>query len=161
MVVVYTSNTGKTERYAKMFCEKTALSAVKLCDIKSLKKGEEVIFFGWLFAGVVKGLKKAQKRLNVKAVVGVGLGDTGAQDKSVRETNKIASNVPVFTLQGGMDYEKLHGINKFMIDMLKKMLLNKTRTDDEEKMLSLLNVGGDFVCEENLAAVMNWYFGEK
>ena len=64
----------------------------------------------------------------------------------------------MFTLQGGMDRGRLKGINKFMIDMLIKMLSSKKDATPEDKaQLELIIKGGDYVAPEHLAAVLNWY----
>lgn len=157
--IVYTSNTGHTKAYARMLGEKTGLPVYEINEAKSmLKKNERIIYLGWLMASKVKDYGKAKKRYTVCAVTGVGLGDTGAQDATVRKANNIAGDIPVFTVQGGMDYAKLTGINRFMIDMLKKMLTNKKdRTEDESAMLALIEKGGDYVAEAHLSAVLAWY----
>jgi len=65
-------------------------------------------------------------------------------------------------LQGGMDHSKLKGINKFMIAMLLKMLRkNENPTDDDRRMLELVQNGGDYVCAENTEAFMHWYQERK
>lgn len=52
----------------------------------------------------------------------------------------------------------LRGINKLMINMLTKGLSSKTeKSEDENRMLSLIQNGGDFVSEENLSEVLNWW----
>ncbi len=157
--IVYTSNTGKTAEYAKLLGERISLPVYSLKEAsKKLQKGSEIIYLGWLFASNIKGFKKAAKRYSVSAVCGVGLGDTGSQIENVRSIAKVPAETPLFTLQGGMDKSKLTGINKFMIDMLTKGLLSKSnRTEEEEKMLALLEAGGHFVSEENLADVLAWY----
>ena len=66
--------------------------------------------------------------------------------------------MPVFTVQGGMDLDKLRGINKMMIQMLtKSMTSKKDRTEGEDRMVYLLQNGGDYVSEEHLTAVLEWY----
>ena len=157
--IVYTSNTGLTESYAKMLGEKTGLPAYRIEEAKDkLEKDERIIYLGWLMAGMIVSYKKAKKSYSIAAVCGVGLGDTGAQDESVRKTNKIQMDIPVFTLQGGMDREKLTGIYRSMIDVLTKVMKNKkNKTEDEEKMTALLVSGGNYVSEDNLGAVMEWW----
>ena len=157
--IVYVSNTGHTEAYAKMLGDKMGLPVYHMKEAgKILKKETAVLYMGWLFAGQIKGYKQAAKRYAVCCVCGVGLGDTGAQDEMVRKAAKVPEGVPVFTLQGGMDYSRLKGINKFMIDMLVKMLSNKKdRTENETKMLELIKTGGDYVDELHLSNVLTWY----
>ena len=156
--IVYTSNTGFTKRYAKMLGEKLSLDTYNLADIKKLPKRTPIIYMGWLCAGNVKGYKKAARRFNVSAVIGVALGDTGSQVDTARRAIKLADDIPLFTVQGGMDCSRLRGINKFMIDMLIKMLSSKQdATDDEKRMLKMIKAGGDFVSEKNLSCVIAWY----
>ena len=156
--IVYTSGTGYTARYAALLSEKLGLPAHTLTDaVKSLPAGTPVIYMGWLMAGSVKDYKKAARRFAIDAVIGVGLGDTGAQDDAARKACKLPADVPVFTLQGGMDLEKLRGPYKFAIKMLTKgMAAQKNRTPAEDRMLELLQKGGDYVSEKELAAVLAW-----
>ncbi len=159
IAIVYTSNTGHTAAYATLLAKRIGLPTYAAAAAKEyLQKGTPVIYLGWLFAGVVKGYRQAAKRYHICAVCGVGLSDTGSMHAQVRKANKLPDTTPLFTLQGGMDYAKLKGINKLMIDMLTKTFLKKqNRTADENKMLSLLQNGGDYVEEKHLAAFLGWY----
>lgn len=156
--IVYTSNTGYTFAYAKMLGEKLGVPVYNIKDArKMLPDDMEIIYMGWLFASDIKDYKKAAKRHKIKAVCGVGLGDTGSQIEEVRKKAGIPDDIPLFTLQGGMDFDKLRGINKFMIKMLIKVLDKKEKTEDEEKMLQLIKTGGSYVKEENLRDFISWY----
>lgn len=91
---------------------------------------------------------------------GVGLCPTGELLNEVRKTAGIPDAVPLFTLQGGMDLSALRGINKFIIAALTKFMRSKKdKTEGDAAMLALLETGGDYVDEGNLAAVLDWYFG--
>lgn len=157
--IVYTSNTGHTARYADILGVKTGLPVYDIEEAKSkLAKNTPIIYMGWLFASRVKGYKKAAKRYNITAVCGVGLCPTGQLLKEVRNAAGIPKDTPLFTVQGGMDYAKLKGINKFMIDMLTRSLKKKNSSDPGEKaMLTLIEQGGNFVNKKNLADVIRWY----
>ena len=156
--IVYTSNTGYTARYAALLSEKLGLPAHPLAEaMKALPAGTPIIYMGWLMAGSVKDCKKAARRFMVDAVIGVGLGDTGAQDDAARKACKLPDDAPVFTVQGGMDHQQLRGPYKFAIKLLTKaMAAKKNRTPDEDKMLALLQKGGDYVSEKELTAVLAW-----
>ncbi|MBR2041973.1 MAG: hypothetical protein IJ945_06355 [Oscillospiraceae bacterium] len=157
--IVYSSNTGFSKRYAEMFGEKTGLPVYGIDEAKTaLEKKTPVVYFGWLMAGTVADYRKAAKFFGIKALCGVCLGTTGSQIGSVRKSCKLPEDFPVFTIQGGMDHQKLGGGYGFGIKMLTKfMQKKKNRTPDEEAMLALLVSGGDFVSEENLEKVMGWY----
>lgn len=156
--IVYTSNTGYTAAYAKLLAQKTGLPLYTLEEApKALAKGTPILYMGWLMAGTVKGCGKAAKHFAIQAVCGVGLGDTGAQDDAARKACGLPAEVPVFTLQGGMDHAKLKGPYRFAIKMLTKAMgARKNRTPGEDRMFDLLIKGGNYVSEENLAAVLAW-----
>lgn len=163
--IVYTSNTGYTRQYAEMLGEKTGLPVYSLKEVKKeLSSDSSVIYLGWLMAGRVQGFAKAAKRFNVEAVCGVGMGSAGSQTEDIRKANPIPETVKVFTLQGGFDMNKLHGMYKLMMTMMSKTLgksiaEKNDRTAEEEDMLDLLTKGGNRVSEENLDPVLNWYNG--
>lgn len=161
--IVYTSNTGYTKEYAELLSKKTGLPVYSLNDaVKKLDNGAEIIYLGWLMAGSVKGYKTATKQFKVLAVCGVGMGATGSQLQDVKKANGLSDSLPVFTLQGGFDIQKLHGIYKFMMTVMRKTagkaLQNKAdRTAEEDEMLSLMLNGGSRVSEANLSEVLGWY----
>ena len=156
--IVYVSNTGYTARYAAILSQRLGIPAYTLADaVKALPAGTPVIYMGWLMAGSVKDCKKTARRFDVRAVVGVGLGDTGAQDEQARKACALPADVPVFTVQGGMDITKLRGPYRFVIRMLTKVMAGKKdATPGEARMAELLQSGGDFVSEKELAAVLSW-----
>lgn len=157
--IVYISATGHTKKYAELIGEKTHLPVYELSEAKkALSAKDEIIYLGWLFANSIKGYKKAARRYTIKAVCAVGLCDTGTAIDDVRVRNGMPEELPLFTMQGGMDKTKLRGINKFMIKMLSGALSSKKRrTEDEERMLYLLNNDKDYVCEENAALFFEWF----
>lgn len=154
--IVYSSNTGHTEQYARLLAEKTGLPCVSIQQAcKELPAKTAVIYMGWLIAGFVKDYKKAKRHFCVNAVCAVGLGASGAQIQAVRKANKIPKETAVFTLQGGMEYKKLTGLYKSMIDTLIKVLSKKKNpTAEEQEMLVLLGKNENYVCPENLEPVL-------
>ena len=54
--VIYTTNTGSTERYAKLLAQETKLPVYSLAEAaKSVPNGAEILYLGWIAAGSVKG----------------------------------------------------------------------------------------------------------
>lgn len=161
--IVYTSNSGFTAQYAKLLGAKINLPVFTLEEAaKNLQSGSEIIYMGWLMASNVHGYKKAAGRYRIKAVCGVGMGQSGTQNDDVRKANAIAQTMPVFTLQGGFDLTKLHGIYKFMMSAMKRSMGKKLaekpdKTAEELDMLDLLQNGGNRVSEEHLSPVIAWY----
>ena len=160
--IVYTSNTGFTEKYARMLSEKTGLAAYALKDAAKLERGGEVIYLGWISANRINGLKKAMKRFDVRAVGAVGMLGTGTRLSETRDANGLAADMPLFTLQGGYDNTRLKGIKKLLMKAVEKTLSESLsakadRTPDEDAMLDMVKNGGDYVREDNLAALLDWY----
>lgn len=158
--IVYTSNTGSTARYAAMLGEQLKLPVYELKDAtRKLDKGTSVLYLGWLMAGRVSGYATAAKRFAVQGVFGVGLCDSGTALEQTRRTNHIPDAIPVFTIQGGLVREKLQKPYRIAIDILTRgMAAKKNRTADEERMLSLLQQGGDLVKFENLSPILTWRY---
>lgn len=161
--IVYTSNTGYTKQYAELLGKKTSLPVYELSKAdKALPAKSSILYLGWLMAGNVQGYAKAAKRYQIEVVCGVGMGASGSQLEEVRKVNQLPDSMLVFTLQGGFDMAKLHGIYKMMMIVMaktvgKKLANKKDRTPDEDSMLELLLHGGNCVSEENLEAVLTWY----
>lgn len=157
--IVYTSNTGHTARYAELLGKKTGLPVYAAPEAeRALPRGTPVVYCGWIMASSVKGYKKAAARYDIRGLCAVGLCETGCLMEEVRKATGLPAAVPLFTVQGGMDYARLRGVNRFMIHMLRKgMAAKKDRTEDEERMYALVRDGGDFVSEEHLSAVLHWW----
>ena len=161
--IVYTTNAGSTEQYAKLLAQETGLPVYSLEEAKrTLSSDTEIVYLGWIMASTGKGYEDAAKRYRICAVCAVGMGQTGTQVDVVRKKNAIPQQIPLFTLQGNFDIEKLHGMYRFMMQMMVKFagkgLSNKqNRTPEEDDMLDMMLHGGNRVCIENLQAVLDWY----
>ena len=117
-------------------------------------------------AGSVKCYAEAAKRYRVRAVCGVGMGQTGTQTDSVRKKSGIPADVPLFTLQGNFDVKKLHGVYRPMMEIMvktagKSLAEKKDRTPEEDDMLDMMLHGGERVKEENLSTVLDWYSAQR
>ena len=161
--IVYTYNTGHTRQYALLLGEQVGLPVYSLEEANShLSGGSPVIYLGWIHASHVKGYSAAARRFAVCAVCGVGLCDAGTLTDQVRKATAIAEDIPLFTLQGGIDRSRLKGMDKLMISLLAKGLAaQKQRSAQDERMLELLNKDESYVSSENLAEVVQWYRDEQ
>lgn len=165
--IIYTTQTGSTERYAKLLVHETGLPAYTLAEAKkAVLPGGSVIYLGWIMAGCIKGYAAAARRYSVCAVCGVGMGQTGTQEDSVRKKTAVPANIPLFTLQGGFNVKKLHGIYRLLMEIMVKtagrgLAAKENRTQEENDMLDMMLNGGKRVRFENLRAVFNWYVSQK
>lgn len=165
--IIYTTNSGSTERYAKLLGHEAGLPVCSLARAKKIvPAGAELIYLGWIMAGSVKGYAAAARRYRVRAVCGVGMGKTGTQCDCVREKTGVPADIPVFTLQGNFDVKKLHGIYRLMMALMvktagKSLAEKENRTPEENDMLDMMRCGGERVKFSNLSAVLDWYRGEN
>lgn len=158
--VIYESNAGHAERYAKALAD---MLRVPCYDLKSAKKsvpkGENIIFIGWVFANQIMGYKKAAKRWNVAAVGAVGLfPDVKSNNDILIAKNKLT--VPLFYLRGGINYDKLKGLQKKLLKMVHD---DMARSDDPNKKeaAKFLEGNTDFFSEDNLTAIAAFGLSQK
>ena len=81
--IIYTSNTGFTRKYAQMLSDALSIPAYNAGlgeDRKSLSKGDEVIYMGWISANKIEGFKKAARRYSVRAVCTCGISETAEKN---------------------------------------------------------------------------------
>ena len=114
--IIYTTNTGSAEQYAKILAQETGLPAYSMKEAqKKIRPGADVICLGWIMAGTIKGYSAAVRYYQVQAVCAVGMGRTGTQTDAVRKKNCIPEECPLFTIQGNFDVNKLHGMYRMMM----------------------------------------------
>ena len=161
--IVYTSNTGHTRQYALLLSEQIGLPPFSLEEANAQLSGDSpVIYLGWIHASHVKGYSKAAKGFAICAVCAVGLCDTGTLTTEVRKATAIPEDIPLFTLQGGMDRSRLKGMDKLMISMLTKGLASQKQCSaQDDRMLELLSRDESYVSPENLARLLQWYREEQ
>lgn len=161
--IVYTTNTGSTEHYAKLLAHETGLPVYSLAEAGSVvPNGADIIYLGWIMAGSIKGYADAAKRYQVRAVCGVGMGQTGTQTDEVRKKTSVSEDIPIFTLQGNFDIKKLHGVYRFMMAVMiktagKGLAAKENRTPEEDDMLDMILHGGERVNFADLKQVLDWY----
>lgn len=156
--IVYTSNMGSTRRYAETLGKETGLPVYALQDARrSLKPGVSLLFLGWVMAGQVQGLKKAREMYRVEALCAVGMG-MNLEETALRKNNGLEESIPVFTLFGDLEPEKLGGVQKLLIRFLGNALRKKQNPSEEEKRQGeMLLHGAHFYNAQTLSPVLDWY----
>ena len=161
--IVYVSHAGHTKQYARILGHKMKLPVFDLKTAKKkLQKVYSVFYLGWLMGGNISGYKKAKKIFRIEGLCGVGMAAGDSQIGDMKKTNTIPEGLPLFYLQGGFESEKLRGIYRLMMNVIKKTVGKKlagkeNRTPDEEEMLHLLTQGESKVSFRNLDGIIAWY----
>ena len=164
--IVYTTKTGNTKRYAQMISEGTGLPIYSFKDSKkNVPVGADIVYLGWINAGKITGYKKAAKRYNVLSVCGVGMSKTGTMTENVRKRTRIAESVPLSTLQGNFNIDKLHGFYRLIMALMAKEIKNdlenkKDLSPEEADMVDTVLHGAERVKSENLKGFLEWYHSE-
>ena len=70
--------------------------------------------------------------------------------------------MPVFTLQGGLNMDKLHGFKKLILKSMggtmgRQLMAKQNRTPEEDAILDMFRNGGNRVSMQNLKEVVSWY----
>ena len=158
MTIIYSTNAGSTERYAKMLSEKLPCPAVKINKAGDIDKDEEVIFMSWLMSGTLQDYPKAKEMFsNIKAVCAVGLFTTEDKLAEIKEKNSIEEEL--FFLHGAFDLKNLTGMYKMMMGMAMKMIKAKLKESDDpkaNKMADMFEQGIDLVKAEDLDKVVEF-----
>lgn len=148
VVVVYTSETGFTEKYARWIAEDLNCTAVKSSEIikKQLMQCEIVIYGGGFYGGQIKGLKKFKEMLgkeNLKKLIVFATGATPAEftetvGKALEQnlTEEERKLVPAYYFQSGLNYEKMSFKSKMMMKVFTSMVAKKKDKTEEEKVMA-------------------------
>ena len=159
--IVYTSNTGSTEQYAKLLGQETGLPVYSLTDAKqALKSDTRILYLGWIMADAIQGYADAAKRYRMPMVCAVGMEPAGKK-QTLREKNGIPQDAALYPLQGGYLPDRLRGVQKLMMRMItgsmaKTLAAKANRTPEEDDLLELIRHGGSRVSLEKLAAPLRW-----
>ena len=153
--IVYQSKTGHTKKYAEILSTKLKLPILDIQEAKTkLKKGDEIIYLGWVCASKIMGLNKALRKYKV-----ICCGAVGAYPKIEENIQDLikANNleIPLFYMQGGIDYSKLNKLYKKLLQAIGKTIENINDNVDKQ-IVEMFEKGKDFVCEENIKELADY-----
>ncbi len=158
MIIIYSTNAGSTECYAKMLSEKLSCEAVNITKAGDVSADEEIIFMSWIMAGALQNYAAAKEKFsNIRAVCAVGMFSTDDKLSEVKEKNGIEEEI--FLLPGAFNMNNLSGMYKMMMGMAMKMIKSKLKESDDPKAKELaekFEEGFDLVNEENLTKVIEY-----
>lgn len=156
MKIIYCSNTGFTKQYAIMLANKLGIESIDVKDIKKYDiKDEEIIFLGWIFAGIIMGLNKV-RQYKLKCVISVGIIRlTDEYKNELIKSNNIERDKSFFYIQGGIDYKNLKGIKKILLKAVASNIIKENKNENEG-IINILKNGGSLVKEENLNDIIEY-----
>ena len=150
--IIYKSKTGHTKKYAEMLGEKLNMPFYEIKEAeKELNRNDEIIYLGWVCATRIVGSNKVLKKYKVNCCGAVGAyPKTDENVQNIKNANNI--KIPLFYMQGGIDYTKLNKIYKKLLQAIGKTIQNSSDNVDKE-IVEMFEKGKSFVCEENLKEI--------
>lgn len=144
-VIVYSSKSGSSRKYAEVLSARTGLSAY---PVGQQPDGESIVFFGWLRKDTVVGISGVDMS-RVIAVGVVGLDDAGRfSRKDVMDRNGITA--PVYYLRGWIDRSRLGLIDKAVLLAVSVMMKLQGLNEFNEPIFDAMMKGGSFFDEAYL-----------
>ncbi|CAM4076963.1 hypothetical protein AT575_03460 [Streptococcus penaeicida] len=172
-LIIYGSEYGSSEKYAKALAKKLGIDAVSYRQFKAVEPLQTLIYIGSLYAGGVKGMAPTLKKIPQDSyqnllIASVGLSDPQNKTNTDKIKEHIEQQLPkiqvvpenVFHLRGSIDYSKL----KFSHRLLMGMLNKKVKKEDPEKLdseskqlLETYNKKVDFIDIQTLEPLITRY----
>lgn len=162
-IIVYSSNTGYSEQYAKMISRALNVPAYRLGEVPACHEDAYALYVGWLFAGRVVGYKKAEKHYNVFVIVAVGMSPPSPEIvEGIRKAEDVALEMRICYLQGGFDINRLSLPLKLIMKIKCKQIAARLRakgelTEAEQLTLEMTQHPTSAVREENIQQVIDLY----
>lgn len=167
-IVIYYSQTGFTEKYAKWIAEETGADCLALTAAKreDLSAYDTIIFGSFACAGTIRKLDWFKKNLEGWADKKLILFCTGANpadspgirsffEQNLREP--AFQKVSGFYCPGGLNYEKMPAFSKMMMKMFVKMLRSKKdKTDADEEMIRVISVSYDISDKKYIEPILQY-----
>ena len=169
-IVIYGSQYGSAEKYAKELSKRIGCECIRYEDIRDINVYTTLIYIGSLYAGGVQGMKKTLKKLssleNKKIVIAtVGLADPTNKEniENIRAnmkrqlTDELYEKAEIFHLRGAIDYSKISFLHKKMMGLLCKKAANlpeKKKNAEVRAMLETCKKQVDFIDFDSLSPIV-------
>ena len=175
-LVIYTSQTGFTKRYAEWISEELDADIYELKDVKKktndfFETYEAIIYAGWCMAGMVVKVKwffeKAaywkNKKLSIVAV-GASPNDNPEVDEFLNNllTDEQRPFIKAFYCQGGINYDKMNFTSRTAMKMFANSLKkNKNSSEDDRKKGEMISRSYDISDKRFIDQVVDYIRGNE
>ncbi len=170
-IVVFSSKRGSTKQYAEWIAQELECDAVSIEESMSMNLYEYdcIVYGGWIRGSGIVDFEKFSRHfddvlLEKLIVFGVGVANTSAENYmqvwgfSIGKIDpKNDWRIPLYILEGRYDPGKISGMDKFLIAVMKKVLMSGSTKDSmgqARKMKDRIENGVDLVKRENIAGIV-------
>lgn len=167
-LVVYTSQTGFTERYAEWLADAAGADCLELAQAKArdLSGYDAIVFGGWVCAGSISKIDWFKrnidgwpgKKLAVFCVGGSPIDSPDIAPFLERNfTSAERARLKAFYCPGGFNYEKMPAPSKLMMKMFSAALkAKKDKTEAEEAMAEMLSKSYDISDKKYIEPILKY-----
>lgn len=167
-IVVYTSQTGFTQRYAEWISEAIGADLITVKEAKgeTFKDYDAIVFGGWACAGTISKLnwfKSNMDRWEDKKLVAFCVGGSPIENPDVEVAlNNCFSpleqeKVKVVYCPGGFNYERMSAASKLMMKMFVKTLkAKKEKTEADEIMIKMISSSYDISDKKYIEPILEY-----
>ncbi len=154
-IVIYTSQTGFTKRYAEWISETVNADCYDLSDAKkmNLNSYNTIIYGGWACAGGISKLnwfKSNIENWKDKKLIVFCVGASPIENPEIEPalknnfTETERENISIFYCPGGFNYEKMSTTSKMMMKLfLQANKAKKNKTPADEEMIRMISSSYD------------------
>lgn len=167
-VVIYNSETGFTEKYAKWISEELGCEAIAFSNAKNKEYSSfDIILFGsWCHAGSIREIDWFKVLMNnnpKKKYVVFAVGASPSENPQIEPT--LERNIPeeyekmckAFYCPGGLNYGKMSFKHRMMMKMFAKMMAGKKdKTKDEEIMAEMIGKDYDITDRKYIQPIIEY-----
>lgn len=170
-IVVYTSKTGFTEKYANWIGQKLNATVMTLDKAKKAQESafndaDAIIYGGWVMAGKVVGAEWFTQKIDSwkgkkLAVFAVGGCPNDAPDIEENLKNILTDEqrnyAKAFYCQGGMNYDRMKLPSKLAMKAFASMVSKKKdKTEADEKMAEMIVQSYDISDEKYITPIIQY-----
>ncbi|MBR4496201.1 MAG: hypothetical protein IKP12_03620 [Acholeplasmatales bacterium] len=165
-IIIYGTVYGSSKRYAEILSKKYNMEMKSFNEIKDINIYDEIIYIGSLYAGGVLGMKKTLNKIKDLTNKKIIIATCGVADPLDTENIKVIRNnmkkqlkeeifniSSIYHIRGAIDYIKLSGKHKFMMNLLYKKCIKipeEERTPDMRGLIETYDKQVDFISEDFL-----------
>ncbi len=162
--IIYSSKTDLAKEYANIVATELAIPMYTLKEAKqNVHHGDKIIFISWIKANHLVDLEKIKKNYETIAIGAVGAKQFS---KVYEEELAIANSLqdtPFFYLPGGIIWDKLKGMDKFLLNLMRKFLLKsiyekpqEELEKDDELTIKMFTEGTSLVDKMHTFELLRW-----
>lgn len=162
-IVLYKSKYGNTHQYASWIAEELDW---ELRDFSEFKKKEirnyqKIIFGGGVYMGKISRKSQVLEWFKDKPIIIFACGGNNNVEKDINDikrnnfTEEQLDFHEFFYLPGGVDFSKVKGVYKMMLNVFRKIMeKKKKKTNDEEAILEGFTNPTHYVDRKEIEAIV-------